>query len=51
MEQERNRLGKLTGFVGIVCNILVATAKLVIGLISGAISIVADSINNFSDAI
>ncbi len=51
MEQERNRLGKLTGFVGIVCNILVATAKLVIGLISGAISIVADSINNFSDAV
>ena len=51
MEQERNRLGKLTGFVGIICNTFVATAKLVIGILSGAISIIADSINNFTDAV
>ena len=51
MGKDRNRLGKLTGFVGIICNTFVATAKLVIGILSGAISIIADSINNFTDAV
>ena len=36
--------------IGLVCNIALAFSKLVIGLISGMISITADSVNNFSDS-
>lgn len=50
MDDERTRYGKLSGRIGIVANIILAVSKLVIGLISGMVSIVADSINNFSDA-
>lgn len=50
MDDERTRYGKLSGRIGIVANIILAVSKLVIGLISGMVSIVADSVNNFSDA-
>lgn len=46
----REKYGSLAGFVGIVVNIIIAAAKLVIGTISGSISITADAVNNFSDA-
>lgn len=50
MEDIRIKYGKLSGTIGIFCNIVLAVSKLVIGLISGMVSIVADAINNFSDA-
>ncbi len=43
-------IGKLAGMVGIVCNILLFAGKLAAGLLSGAISIVADAMNNLMDA-
>lgn len=43
-------VGKLAGVVGIVCNCLLFLAKLILGLISGSVSIVADAVNNLSDA-
>ena len=46
----RASYGKLSGMVGIVCNTLLAAAKLLIGVISGSVSITADAMNNFSDA-
>lgn len=46
----RSVCGKLAGIVGIVCNVLLFALKLVAGLISGAVSIVADAINNLTDA-
>ncbi len=46
---ERAKYGRLSGTIGIACNIVLAIAKLVIGIISGMVSIIADSINNFSD--
>ena len=46
----RQRYGILGGVVGIICNLLLCGAKIVMGLITGAISIVADGINNLSDA-
>ncbi len=46
----REKYGVLAGFVGIVTNIIIATAKLIIGTFSGSISITADAVNNFSDA-
>lgn len=46
----RAAYGKLAGAVGIVCNLLLFAAKLAAGLLSGAVSIVADAVNNLSDA-
>ena len=46
----RTAYGKMSGFVGIFCNLLLFAAKLVIGTISGSVSITADAVNNLSDA-
>ena len=46
----RDAYGKLAGAVGIVSNSLLCAAKMLIGLISGSIAIVADAINNLADA-
>ena len=46
----RTAVGRLSGAVGIVCNILLFLAKLVVGLISGSVSITADAMNNLTDA-
>lgn len=46
----REKYGVLGGMIGIIVNIILAAAKLVIGTFSGSISITADAVNNFSDA-
>ena len=46
----RASIGKLGGFTGIVCNILLSIAKLSAGFLSGSVSITADALNNLSDA-
>lgn len=46
----RARYGTMAGIVGIVCNIVLFICKLLVGLFSRSISIVADAINNLSDA-
>ncbi|MBR3791111.1 MAG: cation transporter [Clostridia bacterium] len=46
----RAAYGKLAGFVGIVCNFILFVAKILIGTISGSVSITADAVNNLSDA-
>ena len=46
----RERYGRVAGVVGICVNVILFAAKLAIGIISGAISIVADALNNLSDA-
>ncbi|MBQ8815408.1 MAG: cation transporter [Lachnospiraceae bacterium] len=46
----RSAVGKLSGIVGIVCNLLLFTGKIIIGTISGSVSITADAMNNLSDA-
>ena len=46
----RTAVGRLSSIVGVVCNLLVAAAKLLIGLLAGSVSIMADAMNNFSDA-
>lgn len=47
---ERARLGTLSGIVGISVNLLLFGMKLLAGLLSGSVAIIADSINNLSDA-
>lgn len=46
----RGRYGLLAGFVGLACNILLFLMKLLIGLLFGSIAIIADAVNNLSDA-
>ncbi len=46
----RERYARLAGFIGIAVNLMLFAAKLTIGMVSGAIAIVADALNNMSDA-
>lgn len=46
----RSAIGKLAGSVGIFCNCLLFFVKLLVGLFSGSVAIVADALNNLSDA-
>ena len=46
----RTSVGKLGGLVGIVCNVLLFLLKLLCGILSGSVSILADAVNNLSDA-
>lgn len=46
----RARIGKLSGCVGIVCNMLLFAGKLIAGMLTGSVAITADAMNNLSDA-
>ena len=48
--QVRGNYGTMAGIVGILCNLVLFLGKLVIGTISGSVSIRADAVNNLSDA-
>lgn len=46
----RARVGRLSGIVGILCNAVLCAGKLVVGTVSGSVSITADAMNNLTDA-
>lgn len=46
----RQAYGMLGGGLGIACNLILFLAKLIAGIMTGAISIMADAFNNLSDA-
>ncbi len=46
----RSAAGRLSGIVGIICNLALFGAKFLIGTLSGSVSITADAMNNLSDA-
>jgi len=46
----RTAYGKFSGTVGIIANVLLFTAKLLAGLFSGSVAIIADAVNNLTDA-
>ena len=45
----RQSYGKLGGFVGIGCNLLLCILKITVGIISGSLSVLADGLNNLAD--
>lgn len=45
----RSSVGRLSGLVGIVLNMILAAFKITVGLLVGAISVLADGLNNLSD--
>ncbi len=48
--QIRSRIGALSGALGICCNVLLFAFKMLVGTLSGSVSITADALNNLSDA-
>lgn len=48
--QVRAAYGKLSGWVGIICNTLLCAGKFIAGYLSSSVSIIADAANNLSDA-
>lgn len=46
----RRKCGSVVAIIGIIVNLFLAAFKLVAGVLSGAISITADAVNNISDA-
>ncbi len=49
-EAVRSAYGRLASLFGIVMNLLLSGGKILFGLLSGAISILSDGLNNLSDA-
>lgn len=47
---QRGAIGKLSGAVGIACNLLLFGLKLAVGILSGSVSVTADAMNNLTDA-
>lgn len=47
----RNNYGKVAGIFGIISNLFLGLIKLIIGFISGSVSIMADAFNNLSDTL
>ncbi|MCD7948542.1 MAG: cation diffusion facilitator family transporter [Oscillospiraceae bacterium] len=46
----RDQCGFFAGIFGIALNLLLAVAKLLVGILSASLAITADALNNFSDA-
>ena len=47
---KRSAYGTLTSLLGIICNFILCAVKIVCGLLSGSISLLADGINNLTDS-
>ena len=48
--QVREKSGKVAGAVGIVTNLLLFAIKLMAGLVSGSVAVMADAVNNLTDS-
>ena len=48
--QVRRQYGMLSSITGIILNLLLFLSKFVVGTLFGSVSIVADAVNNLSDA-
>ena len=46
---QRERYGKIASIVSIISNLILAGAKILVGVLFGALSILADGLNNLSD--
>ncbi len=46
----RTATGSFAGWVGIIANLLLVTSKMLVGFISGSVSVIADGLNNLLDA-
>ncbi len=49
-DASREAIGSFAGTVGLGCNILLFGFKLLVGLLSASVSVIADAVNNLTDA-
>lgn len=49
--QDRQQAIVRTGYLGIITNVLVASGKAAVGMLSGSMAIVMDAVNNLTDAL
>ena len=49
-QDDRGAIGRLSGIVGVVCNLLLVAGKLLVGILSGSVAVTADALNNLADA-
>lgn len=49
-QKDRAAVGKRSGIVGILCNLLLFGGKMLVGVLAGSVSITADAMNNLTDA-
>lgn len=49
-ERVRGAYGMTASVVGVSCNVLLFAGKLLAGLLSGSVAVMADAVNNLSDA-
>ena len=49
-QNERQKYGALAGIIGIVTNLILSVFKLIVGIITASVAIMADALNNLSDA-
>ncbi len=49
-KDDRSAIGRLSGLVGVICNLLLAVTKLLVGILSGSVAVTADALNNLTDA-
>lgn len=47
---QREKKGKIASIVGVIANIVLAAGKIVVGILFGFISVLADGLNNLSDS-
>ncbi len=47
----RSATGRLAGWVGIGCNLLLVAGKMAVGFVSGSVAVIADGLNNLADAV
>ncbi|MDO5713382.1 MAG: cation diffusion facilitator family transporter [Tissierellia bacterium] len=48
--EDREKIASLAGYIGLLSNVLLAILKIIIGFLSGSISVLADAINNVMDS-
>lgn len=49
--EQRAKIGRRAGIIGIVSNVFLFAVKLACGVVSSSVSIIADAVNNLSDAL
>ena len=49
-ENVRKSYGSMSGFVGIGVNVILAALKLFVGIVTASVAVIADALNNLSDA-
>ena len=48
--KDREKYGSFAGIIGIITNVILSVFKLIIGMLTASVAVMADALNNLSDA-